>query len=353
MSVLSRLIALVASLIISFLLAEVALRIRGRLRPLAPERALFWSVPLMVTEERGAVTFAPSAMVREVAVYEGTIEYDMAYKTNDFGAVDTIDYGGVIPPRARSILVVGDSFTAGSGGYAWVPRLRERLPDAMVFDFGVPGTGIEHFEKLISHASRRLKFSEIAILAPGDDFVRRYWHPQVQGDRVIFCIGEGPGCTNGVAIARTIAFDEATADIVARARMPGPAPDSKATAFSGGAPFLFHSKILDLARAVLRGRARTAEPAVAAGMETLGRIRRSFPNTTIHLVHLPTRADVRSSRYEIDLAASVGTIGVRYFPALQGCRWANDMFHERDGHPNNRGYDNLLECVASYLRSSP
>ena len=93
----------------------------------------------------------PNESVRTVAIYTGRIEYDVKYQTNNMGFIDHKDYDKN-QPIERSIAFVGDSFTAGyHGGTPWVPGLRDKLAhdnDLEIYNLGVDGTGIIHFEKI-------------------------------------------------------------------------------------------------------------------------------------------------------------------------------------------------------------
>ena len=75
------------------------------------------------------------------------------------------------------------------------------------------------------------------------------------------------------------------------------------------------------------------------------KIRASFPNARICLIHLPEKGEVMRGRYRLNLQKRIESLGISYFPALYKCYWDNSMFHNNDGHPNNYGYSKISECT--------
>ena len=79
------------SLLVSFALAEVALRIAvpdlGR-----PDPRLLFSSDAPMRDELGAVRYRPHQSVRSVLLVGDEIEIDTTFRTNDLGLVDHRDY---------------------------------------------------------------------------------------------------------------------------------------------------------------------------------------------------------------------------------------------------------------------
>ena len=80
-------------------------------------RFLFFSERAFVQHADGFVHFAPATMIRSVAIYDGRAQFDVTFKTNNMGFVDTRDYP-VSPGAKNRFAFVGDSFTAGYHGGA-------------------------------------------------------------------------------------------------------------------------------------------------------------------------------------------------------------------------------------------
>ncbi|MEI6437720.1 MAG: HAD hydrolase-like protein [Candidatus Omnitrophota bacterium] len=161
----------------------------------AEEKDLMWGDPNFETDASGAVRFAKNASVRELAVYGDHIEYSIFYKTNNMGFVDDIDYGTGVEPSGfkKKIAFVGDSFSVGSAGYPWVTQLRHDLAASgkqiMIYNFSVPGTGVQHFARLLNSVSRELEFSDIYILGISAAFERPFWTPLTESGGLFYCKG--------------------------------------------------------------------------------------------------------------------------------------------------------------------
>ena len=142
---------LAVSTVLAILGAELAIRALFS-EATFRDQFLMWSSPLFLMEENGAIRHLPDQEVREVAVYEGEIEYDIRFRTNNFGFIDEIDYEPTSGNSdKRSVVFVGDSFTAGTGGGPWVAELRERVikysDEVLIYNLGLVGAGFEHFYK--------------------------------------------------------------------------------------------------------------------------------------------------------------------------------------------------------------
>jgi hypothetical protein len=317
-----------------------------------------WSSPTFEVDACGAVTFAKNAYIREVAVYNDTIEYDMGYKTNNFGFVDDIDYNKneIQNDNPQLYAFVGDSFTAGSGGQPWVLELRKKLRsakmDIMIYNFSIPGAGLRHFLKLLETNLRKLTFTHIVILAISNDMNRPYYVPITENGKVYFWAPDREtreACLNadrptGIIIGRNATERE----IIARVKSIKRQRNNIKTAPIKN--ILNRSRFLALVAERLNVLFLTpGSENNAIDLAPLMRIRLLYPKAKIYFIHLPSKDEVKNGKYRIDLQNSVESLRISYYPALTLSRWSEDMFYKRDPHPNNVGYRNISDCVEKIL----
>lgn len=312
--------------------------------PDAP-RFLFWSSGHFSMDDNGAVRYRPGERVRTVTVYGGKIEYDVQYSTNNLGLIDDRPYyrdDRQIP----KYVFAGDSFTAGHhGGRPWVPALRDRVQrnqDLEIYNLGVTGTGFHHFKRLLESFSREIDFTDVVLLAISNDFYRGYWYPVISGNEIRFCreVLVPEQCIATIPpTAYVIPYNATDDEIIAMASRL-----AKSRSLSGGG-----SRIVGMARRLYRAFGPAKSQQAMSALNAIEKIKLEFPQAKIHLVHLPEKAEVQSGEYELDVEALVAGSGIDYFPALHKCEWSVDMYHERDSHPNSRGYDAVSSCVGRYL----
>ncbi len=315
-----------------------------------PPRFLIWSHPTFEVDSYGAVTLAKNDSVREVAVYNDKIEYDMFYKTNNFGSPDNLDYKNN-DTAVRSYAFVGDSFAAGAGGYEWISELRDKLAatrkDIALYNFSLPGGGFFHFKKMLESASHKLHFTDIVICAITDDFCRRYWKPLTRDGKMYFYAGAL--CSR--AVAAIIEPDTSQAEIIRRVKKSESA-SLQGEATGGVKRFPKESVLfywIHQARLWLQHKKRTNPP---IGFYPLETIRALFPKARIYFFHLPQKNEAEMKAYEVDFQKHIESLGISYIPALYEYPWDKSMFYENDGHPNRYGYRQIAKYVEQWLLSN-
>ena len=347
-SILSKAVLTILSVIVALYIGEISVRSLGLGHP--AERSLLFSSPTWQQDSRNAIRYLPNRKIRTVAVYDGNIEYDIQFHTNNLGFIDHVDYARDAVSSRKHYAFVGDSFTAGyHGGEPWVPRLRERVrgQNIGIYNLGIDGTGVEHFSRLLKSAGQQVSFTTIVIVAISNDFRRDYWYPQVQGDDISFC-HETAGPPDCGRVARIIPHDSPVVEIQKIAKQVA---DDKKEAKS----IFKQSQLLALFKQTQRnlfGRSVYSKKNVEHSLLSLKKIRDAFPAAEMHLVHLPQKEEVVMGAYLLDFGKRMEETGVQYFPALQRCHWSEDMFFKHDAHPNSAGYKNISSCVSNYLFKS-
>jgi len=348
----SSLALLIISLVISFSLAELLVRSLAP-QPFHPGRRLFLNNALFDVTGDGAVRYLPSEGMRMVAVYDGDIEFDVTFGTNNLGFIDNENYPLASVPPDEAYVLVGDSFVAGvHGGEPWVPDLRAMAnkPDnsRAIYNLGVEGTGFWHFSKLLEDIQEELSFDVVVIVALSDDFRRPYWTPIVEGSSVHMCPGRESReeCVGREPFATL--FDESMnqSDLLDLAQQ-----SSGATLLLNdpGRYLEVHAKRSLLLVMLVRGIRSALGVRNTMSFDGFRDLVSRQTGRSVYLLHAPQSHEVSNGRYDIDPSGEASELGVAYIPLLETCDWDDEMFYDRDSHPNERGYHNLGLCVGKAL----
>jgi hypothetical protein len=348
-----------AASLISLALAELALR---WLMPVYDyrDRSLLFSSPAFKSYSGGSVRYHPEQKIREVAVYNNKIEYDVVYATNNYGFIDSRAYRYEAGAGKKAYAFVGDSFTAGvNSGNPWVPNLRKYSAGAGVYNLGVGATGFEHFYRVLHEMKGRLNITHIVIVAITDDLFRGYWHPLEIEDKISFC-NEGYGHTRcrPVPVAGIIPLTASAEEVMQISKKTYREIRATVKEIRSGFSLVakMESALYDdstlyyYTRVLLDtyNRERKA-PNIEGAADALRQIIAEYPAAEIHLIHLPQKYEVKTKNYQVDIGKQIASLGVHYYPALEKCSWSLDMFFPHDGHPNAQGYENITRCVSGYL----
>lgn len=87
-------------------------------------------------------------------------------KVNESGFRSNHEFTPEKPAGTYRILLFGDSFTAGDGvsnGSRYSEVLEEVVPDAQVFNFGLPGTGTDEQYLIYQHAARGIEHDLVIV----------------------------------------------------------------------------------------------------------------------------------------------------------------------------------------------
>lgn len=344
---------LVLSLGISLGIGEAAVRLMAS-RPVHSDRQLFSSSRQFRVAEGGAVLYLPDDTIRMIAVYDGNVDFDVTFETNNVGLIDTQPYPLKLAAPARtSYGVVGNSFVAGMhGGHPWVPQLRALAATEdggpAIYNLGVEGTGFWHFSKLVNYVSQRLNIDVIVVVAISDDLRRPYWLPLVVDSAIHMCppYVDDQECARQPAYARlvnrTLTQDSVVALAMERSEL--------GSLLSNPRLFISHlakrSHLLVLTVRQLRAALGNRHTFSAGDIHQL---QEAYRGRAAYLLQTPQKHEVSNGRYDVDLSDWADTLGLRYISLLERCNWTAQMYHVRDSHPNQLGYDNLRRCVSIVL----
>ena len=186
----SRPALVVWSLLFCLAVAEVGLRILGRIQGI--DYRLFGENLLSITRFPLGLScawkgYTYASLCPNFAGVYSTPDYTVVYKTNSKGLRDQ-EYPAQKPPGKTRILAIGDSFTFGTGidyGDRFTDRLESAFDDVEVITMAVPGSG--HDQQLMQFVHEGLAyrpdqvfvFVTAATLDP-----MRYFPPLIREGRV-------------------------------------------------------------------------------------------------------------------------------------------------------------------------
>jgi hypothetical protein len=141
--------------------------------------------------------YFPNKSIRTLGLYSKpkpktvediTIEYDYVIETNNAGLVmkNELNY------KDKVVLIIGDSFTEGSGATPWFYQLENDFYHSQLklVNLGILGTGPVQWEKLLSSITKEFKLrvdTAVINIIPGD-MIRRLWN---FNDRELRCLSKG------------------------------------------------------------------------------------------------------------------------------------------------------------------
>lgn len=346
---------------------ELALRAAGIGAYSLSDRVLFYSLPAFVDDGLGSVRYAPSTTIREVAVFGDRIDYDTTYSSNNLGFLDSVDYTPT-PAGVYDIIFLGDSFTAGTGGYPWVPELRDHFADPQstrVYNLGIGSASIYHLDRLLDGFKKEVDFDEVNVLVISDDFYRPFWRPVQRDDALWFCptAGEPVDCsTHRRPLVHRLSASDTPAQLLSRAQDIYGASRHPARS----TPSILQQLHLYIIACDAYHRLRPAEANVTAcphlyyqfyrehkknekyrkALATLLAWPAKFPGVKFRLLHIPEKSETAIGRYTLDLGGDLKGVDIEFIPLLETCLWTLDMYNKHDMHFTRAGYRHLRDCVA-------
>jgi hypothetical protein len=360
------------ALLISIILSEMVLQVLDVGRYSLKDRVLFYSFPAFALDENKAVRYVPGASIRTVAVYGADIEYDNVIRTNSQGFIDSRDYAST-PENVQDVIIIGDSFTAGSGGTRpWVEWLRELVKEksgaTQFYNLGVTGTGVRHFSRLLASFHEEIEFDEVNIMLITNDLYRGLWYPAEGKERLWFCEERDIPflcMKKRRAVINRVDLDEDRNSILERAgriyARKNLESDSDVGSLRGSRLYALlcdaysamypkenlqehcaHIKVHNITAYEKNGRYWSA-------IRELRSISEHFSDVKFRVFHVPEKGEVFLGEYLLNIKKDILTTGMEYMPLLSLCEWRRNMFHKHDSHPNDHGYMNLAGCVAGLL----
>jgi hypothetical protein len=255
------------------------------------------------------------------------------YRTDEFGFVDNEN-----GPRDYDLLLLGDSFTAGSAGCAWTDELRRRLPNVTIYNAGLPGTGLPNWAAAEAFLhDRGFRFAHVALLFIADDFFRPAANLAAPD---LACLHDITQCTpRNYAYPMVPGID--LAEVSAQRDRTG-LGDEIEHFWKRHLWVSFYLLEAVYSRLLSQQRPTVDEATTVA----LDRLQMAAPD--LHLVHVSMKEEAAfgaDNARSIAVAEHLGRRG----RAADRCALRYGDFFSYDAHPTRAGYVHLAECVAGIV----
>ncbi len=332
---------LIISTVVTLIIVEIILRLfLGNILYTGKSgRSLYYSKPTFSLTSNGAVHYAADIPLRSLAIYYNKFEYDTKHHTNNLGFISNKDYH---KEDKKGAIFLGDSFTAGVGSTdPWLPLLDSKYQDINLYSFGVTGTGQENFYRLFESFQESLNYDTVVIVSISDDLNRKLWYPMSIKDKLYFCREKSTKeqCMERYPIMTLIDYDIDRDTLLM--------PDE-----------LYLKKAYRLLRTRLNQKIQKTEkeqqkpiPPSRIDITYIAQIKALADKNgkKVIFIHLPEKSEAASGEYRYDIAQDLKDLGIAYCPVLKTHTWDMSLFHDNDGHPNDKGYAYISSIVEEIM----
>ena len=342
----------VAAIAMSIGLAVAAGELVLRFTPLKVHPILnavyFSEHPEQFRDQHTEFGYEPFSNNREGAVYsnysDAWIEFDAEFMANNAGLVQRRP----IDSSEKYTVLVGDSFLHGLGSTPWFYDLEQDLPAAPLANLGVPGAGVQHWEKAVEwfeHAHATV--DKVVVILIADDLFRPYWVARANKQRIAFCHDER--CDNVFIKHQNVDPEILIQDWYQESQW---GPTSSQYIREKIRALVVKLRLgqwaINIKRSLLASKARTY----------FGANKKSFEELLVRhrvalVLHLPEKHEALSQKWShesFEVRAFLQDSGVNYVDGMERCRLTGDDFYRFDDHPNTVGYEKIRRCVANLLK---
>ena len=306
-------------------------------------RSLYYSYPnLTMTKDNKTIHYQPNSPIRSVAVYFNQIEYDTHHYANNFGFLSDENY---TKENKKGVLFLGDSFTAGVGSLTpYIPKLNKKYKDINLYSMGVTGTGIWNFYSTLNTFKDKLNFDTIVVISISDDLRRHSWYPDNQNNALYFCFDENVTshtCKNPQKTATHITLEQDSSTLLKRDDIYlYKAYNILKTKYHNR-----HKPKRKVRKNVLLTNLHFDKVYIKKIKELADKLHKK-----VIFMHIPEKQEALANEYRCDIQEYIESLGIEYHPLLTEYHFDKSMYHKHDGHPNDKGYNQISKIIEDILK---
>ena len=128
----------------------------------------------LYTSKGGYRRYEANKNIEQLAIYDDVIGYRYSYKSNNLGLVS---YPNLDNNNKLDLVINGDSFTEGQGGYPWIMNWQKnelKKINKLSLNYAIAGNGFEDFLKASIHARKIYQAKKNIIFFIEHDAYRPY-----------------------------------------------------------------------------------------------------------------------------------------------------------------------------------
>ena len=276
-------------------------------------------------------------------------EYSYEIVTNNFGLVQKND----IYKDKKSILFLGDSFTEGQGFNAWINFFNGKFKDFQLINGGILGTGPKQFQNLEEHISKNYEISKVIFLYLGDD-LRRV--PYNINQNTIDCLSDNKNCQGDESFYGFPIRDSDPTKFLKKLekyRINYFKKDNSLKSLRRSIKnFASELYIIKIPKNYFKNKFyNSTNEKIIQNFSSIEYLIDKYNNDII-FIQLKQREEILyEKKYETIYAEKfIKEKSNNHFY----CDFNNDIsnFYKIDGHPNEKGYKSLYECVLNIMKSN-
>tara|TARA_Y100000591_G_scaffold44108_1_gene32828 strand:- start:1112 stop:2188 length:1077 start_codon:yes stop_codon:yes gene_type:complete len=276
-------------------------------------------------------------------------EYSYEIITNNFGLVQQNN----ILKNKKSILFLGDSFTEGQGALAWINQFGNEFKNYQLINGGILGTGPKQFENIERHISENFKISKVILLYLGDDMRRSILNIN---QKTVNCLSNHKNCEGdenfyGYPIRKNDPRE--FLEKLDKYRINHFKEKNTLKSLRRSIKnFFLELYIIKIPKNLIKNRFYNSKnEKIILNLSAFDYFIKKY-NENIIFIQLKQREEILfEKKYETIYAEKfIKNKTNNHF----SCDFNNDIsnFYEIDGHPNEKGYQSLYECVLKIMKSN-
>ena len=296
-------------------------------------------------------TYVPNSniFVRDIyfSAFSYSTEYAYKIKTNNFGLVQDKD----LLRGAKSILLLGDSFTEGQGAEPWFRQVApqiERL-NYQPINGGLRGTGFLHWWELEEFLSaNKISISKLVIIFISTDLGRSKWN---FSESALACLRSINFCGGNSLLVRLPPESE-LGQWIAKIRTTRDAHWWIKSALP--ATYRVYRFLLDIVKRPQQvAEVPPQSPRQIERVKTvINNMVEKYGRENVLFIHLPQKEEVEQGTVFPDGLLTrkfIQDIGTHYADGFALCGLTESDFFPVDRHPNQQGYSKIAKCTAQII----
>ena len=288
--------------------------------------------------------YQPNSEIKNITYFD-TIdgwrkEYEYKFRTNNYGLVQTSD----LQTENPSILLLGDSFTEGSGAEPWFEKVAPELlkHNVQPINGGIMGTGFAQWRLLHDYLKRNnVKIDKVMVVFISDDFRRDIWNFKNQ---VFQCLSDYRKCEGPEYYYQS----PPEGDRIHFLEKMKTFRQSKTISFSVKETLrrLFPNTS-ELIYRFIRAKAAMVLPASFYSGYDPVKFFTNYYGKNVTFVHIPQKNELGRGPDDIGRLARevIQNHNGNLYDGFQKCGLEPSDYYVNDNHPNQEGYRKIAECV--------